>query len=242
MTYVNQIKTTIQETLDEYREVDSVSPTLLWEMVKLKVREKSLLYPKIKKKQTKEREIDLEQTIAKLEEEIDKRNLDDAQTSRIDEKIYKQKREFEKIIEERTKGTILRSKTKWYNEGEENTKYFLNLEKRHYKQIVISQIKISENQFVTSNEEIGNECVPFFKSLYESRCKADEVLDTFVFFDGENDTILTDHEREACEGPVTKKECLDALKTMESDKTPDADDEYEYEFFGMTYPPLLLMH
>jgi len=43
MTYVNQIKTTIQETLDEYREDDSVSPTLLWEMVKLKVREKSLL-------------------------------------------------------------------------------------------------------------------------------------------------------------------------------------------------------
>ena len=138
-------------------------------------------------------------------------------------KNYKQKREFEKVIEERTKGAILRSKTKWYNEGEKNTKYFLNLEKRHYKQSVISQIKISENQFVTSNEEIGNECVSFFKSLYESRCMADEVLDTSVFFDGENDTILTDHEREACEGPVTKKECLDALKTMESDKTPGTD-------------------
>jgi len=115
MSYVNQIKATIQETLDEYREDDSVSPTLLWEMVKLKVREKSLLYAKTKKKQTKEREIDLEQTIAKLEEEIEKRNLDDAQTSHIGEKIYKQKREFEKIIEERTKGAMLRSKTKWYN-------------------------------------------------------------------------------------------------------------------------------
>ena len=52
----------------------------------LKVREKSLLYAKTKKKQTKEREIDLEQTIARLEEEIDKRNLDDAQTSHIEEK------------------------------------------------------------------------------------------------------------------------------------------------------------
>ncbi|KAL9982000.1 hypothetical protein ACROYT_G010777 [Oculina patagonica] len=222
-TYVNQIKATIKETLDEYSEDNSVRPTLLWEMVKLKVREKSLLYAKTKKKQTKEREIDLEQSIAKLEEEADKRNLDDVQTSHIEEEIDKQKRELEKIIEERTKGAILRSKTKWYNEGEKNTKYFLNLEKRHYKQSAISQIKISENQFVTSNEEIGNECVSFFKSLYESRCMADELLDTSVFFDGENDTILTDHEREACEGPVTKKECLDALKTMESEKTPGTD-------------------
>ena len=39
-------------------------------------------------------------------------------------------RELEKIIEYKTKGAILRAKCRWYNEGEKNTKYFLNLEKR----------------------------------------------------------------------------------------------------------------
>ena len=86
------------------------------------------LYAKTKKKQTKKREIDLQQIIAKLEEEADKRNLDDAQTSHIEEEIYELKRELEKIIEERTKGAILKSKTKCYNEGEDNTKYFLKTE------------------------------------------------------------------------------------------------------------------
>ena len=35
---------------------------------------------------------------------------------------------LEKLVEHRTKGAILRSKIVWYNEGEKNTKYFLNLE------------------------------------------------------------------------------------------------------------------
>ena len=39
--------------------------------------------------------------------------------------------ELEKIIEYRTKGSILRARCRWHNEGEKNTKYFLNLEKRH---------------------------------------------------------------------------------------------------------------
>ena len=38
LDYVNQIKTTIQETLDEYKNDESVNPSLLWEMIKLKVR------------------------------------------------------------------------------------------------------------------------------------------------------------------------------------------------------------
>ena len=45
------------------------------------------------------------------------------------EKLNDLKAELEKIIELRTKGAILRSQIRWYNEGEKNTKYFLNLEK-----------------------------------------------------------------------------------------------------------------
>ena len=127
INYVNQITATIQETRDEYREDDSVSPSLLWEMIKLKVREKSLSYSKTRKKQTKQRETEPEQKIAKLEEELDNSNLNDAHISHVEKEINEQKLELEKIIEDRTKDAILRSKTKWYNEGEKNTKYFLNL-------------------------------------------------------------------------------------------------------------------
>ena len=103
-------------------------------MIKLKVREKSLRYSKIKTKQAKQREISIEQTIAKLQEELDNINTDDTLPSHLEEKLNESRLKLEKIVEFRTKGAILRSKTRWYNEGEKNTKYFLNLEKRHYKQ------------------------------------------------------------------------------------------------------------
>ena len=49
LDYVNQIKATIRETYDEYKNDESVNPSLLWEMIKLEVHEKSLRYSKKKK-------------------------------------------------------------------------------------------------------------------------------------------------------------------------------------------------
>lgn len=34
------------------------------------------------------------------------------------------KEQLESLIEYKTKGAIIRSKSRWYNEGEKNTKYF----------------------------------------------------------------------------------------------------------------------
>ena len=68
---------------------DSVNPSLLWEMVKLKVREKSLHYSKIKKKPTNQREKELEQSIAKLED--DNRYANDPQLSNLEEQLNKKK-------------------------------------------------------------------------------------------------------------------------------------------------------
>ena len=71
------------------------------------------------------------------------------------------KTELEKIIEYRIKGAMLRAKCRWHNKGERNTKYFLNLEKRHLKNCVISQLKIEENECVKSDKEILHHCENF---------------------------------------------------------------------------------
>ena len=112
LDYINQIKETIQETFHEYRDDDFVNLSLLWEMIKLKVREKSLSYAKHRKKQTKQHDMELEQSIVKLEEKLDNGNLTESHTSHLEDEIDKQKLEYEKIIEYRTKGAVLRSKAK----------------------------------------------------------------------------------------------------------------------------------
>ena len=217
INYINQIKATIPETQEEYREDDIVNPSLLWEMIKLKVREKTLTYSKNRKKQTKQGETELEQGIAKLGEELDKRNHSDTQVSDLEEEINKQKLELEKI-----KGTILRSKTKWYNEGEKNTKYFLNLEKRHYKQSTIGQIKIGDNTFVTSDGHILNECASFYKNLYESKNTTGNCLIRPYSLVVKTAQPLRNTNRMLAKDCFLKK-CLEALKTMESEKTPGTD-------------------
>ena len=52
------------------------------------------------------------------------------QKTDAEEKLEQCKNEVEKIIEYQTKGTIIRTKSRWYNESEKYTKYFLTLEKR----------------------------------------------------------------------------------------------------------------
>ena len=134
-------------------------------MIKLKVCEKTLRYSKIKTKQAKQREIYVEQTIATLQEELNNRNIDDMLSSHLEEQLNESRLELKKIIEFRTKGAILRSKTRWYNEGEKNTKYFLNLAKRHYNQGTISQIKLNDQEFASSDEKILTNAYLFTKTF-----------------------------------------------------------------------------
>ena len=115
---------------------------------------------------------------AMLEKRLDNTCSNDPPVSQnVTERIKILKEELEKIIEYRTKGAILRSKSRWYNEGEKNTKYFLNLEKRHFKQGTISQLKLSDGVFVISDKDILSECESFYKDLYASK------IDNSVNFD-----------------------------------------------------------
>ena len=188
-------------------------------MIKLKIREASIHYAKNKSKKIREREKALEKTISRLEKEIDKETSEPGNVDLV-EKLNDLKSELEKIIELRTKGAILRSKIRWYNEGEKNTKYFLNLEKRHCKEGTISQLKQDAKNFVTSDQEILAECQSFYMNLYAANVHAHPLIDPSDFFRHKNDTVLNEEEQKTCKGSPTEKECLAALKTMETGKTP----------------------
>ena len=149
----------------------------------MKVREKSISYAAAKNYKTKFREDILYKEISSLEKELDKNTaLSDTQKSLLQSKLDNLRSEMEEIIEYRTKGAMLRSRTQWHNEGEKNTKYFLNLEKRHYRQGTISRLKKCENDFATTDKEILHECESFFKDLYSSKMKTDSILPENNFF------------------------------------------------------------
>ena len=191
----------------------------------MKVREESLNYGITKKRKISRKEEEIEKSIATLEKCLTEEYVNEYQKQKVWSNLEAKKCKLETIIEYRTKGAIVRSKSQWYNEGEKNTKYFLNLEKRHCKQGTITQLKINDNDLVYTDKEILNECVSFYQSLYSSKADADirdDSVDCF-FTQQQNEKSLNDDEKLLCEGLLNRKECSDALKSMKSDKSPGTD-------------------
>ena len=63
-----------------------------------------------------------------------------------------------------------------------NSKYFLSLEKRHYKNGVISQLKLGDNEFAISDKEILSECEAFYRNIYSSKADYDNSRINDLFF------------------------------------------------------------
>ena len=70
---------------------------------------------------------------------------------------------------------------------------------------------MSDTDFITPDNEILNDCETCYRNIYNSKTNS---LD-FRSLDPE--------EKEKCEGPLTKTECLQALKSMNWEKTPGSD-------------------
>ena len=110
---------------------------------------------------------------------------------------------------------MLRSKSRWYNEGEKNTKCFLNLEKRHCKQGTITQLKGSDKVSIQSDEEILHECEAFYKNLYGLKVQVNDYPQDFFPATRE---VLSEESKQHCEDLLSLKECLEAVNGMATEK------------------------
>ena len=184
----------------------------------MKIRETSIEFGRINKRKMFQKQDDIEKTIKILEEQT--ANIDATDCQNVWSELEKKRRELETIIEYQTKGAILRSKSRWYNEGEKNTKYFLNLEKRHCKQGTITQLKVNDKDLIQSDREILHECKTFYKNLYSSKVQVNDYPE--VFFPPARE-VLSEERKQHCEGFLSSKECLEALNGMATEKTPGTD-------------------
>ena len=223
LEYINLIKETINEVSNDYKEDETVDAILLWDVMKMQIRANSIKYAKQQKAKQKQTEKTLETEILKLELKLED-NISDDEKCETRTKLEVKKQNLEQVISYKTQGSIIRSRTRWYNEGEKNTKYFFGLEKRHYNSKTIRNLKIDDNTVLNTDQEILNEARRFYQTLYTSNsCSSQEITGEDLFFQQNNQCKISDDERKLCEGLLTAAECLESLKTMESNKTPGTD-------------------
>ena len=223
LEYVNLIKEIINEVSNDYKEDETVDAVLLWDVMKMQIRANSIKYAKEQKAKQKQTEKTLETEILKLEQMLED-NISDNEKWEIRTKLEIKKQRLEQVILYKTQGSIIRSRARWYNEGEKNTKYFFGLEKRHFNGKTVRNLKIDDNTVLNTDQEILHEARRFYQTLYSSKNSSSQKdIGEDLFFQQSNHCKISDDERKLCDGLLTAAECLESLKTMEPNKTPGTD-------------------
>jgi len=112
---------------------------------------------------------------------------------------------------------------RWFEQGECNTKYFLNLEKRNFCQKSVTKLKLKDDTYTYDQFDILQEEKQFYESLYTSKNVDAGKFAHSPFFKQDNITPLSQEDKLACENPISTNECLNALKEFTNNKTPGTD-------------------
>jgi len=223
--YKNNIIQVINQTKQEYSEL---KPTLLWEMVKIRVKEASIRFctalTRSQRKETKE----LERQLAEIEDImiISYEPLENQRLSRIKDRL---KEIYDETYLNKAKAAQVRSKARYIEEGERSTSFFLSLEKRHQISNSICSVEKDDGSVTTDTTDIIGETRSFYERLYTSKRISQEDIDRYL----QNITpikLLSEEEAGLCEGDITEAECLKALNKMKPGKSP-GDDGLPYEFY-----------
>ena len=204
--YIDLINSVITSTLSLREE----SPSIQWEALKVKVKEASVKYAKLQKSEQIIVLSQLSEAVNGYEERLPL-NLEE-------NKLYENtKAEYEEKIIEKVQGIMFRSKAKWYEQGERNTKYFFSLEKARYNAKTCYKLIDDKGDEIVTPEGILEEERKFYEKLYEK--------DHGVHFNLPNiyGVHVPQEERQKQQEQITLEQLGIALKTMNNNKTPGQD-------------------
>ena len=142
----------------------------------MEIRSFTIFFSKRRAKQRRNDEEMLQQELCNLQRII---GLDPSGENMS--KFYNVKFKLNQLSLLKTKGAMTRSKARWCEQGERNSKYFYRLERRNHSTKYISELKLSDKTTITKPKEILNEEYRFYKELYTSTGVSpdDQLFDNF---------------------------------------------------------------
>ena len=225
----------MHETIQEYSDDNienttdpeiklKIDDSLFLETFLMKVRGKSISFSSFLKKKINDKTCKLEFQIKNCEDAI-RKNFQSIDEPTLSE-LSKLKIELQQIKEEELRGTLLRNRVLWYEEGKKPTKYFCHLENRNYVSKSINKIITDKNEEISDGDQILLELRNFYKNLYALNKKQENNgnLQNLIT------PMLSEQMRDNLEKEIEEKEISLAVKSMKNNKSPGLDG-FPIDFF-----------
>ena len=135
-------------------------------------------------------------------------------------KVEQAKNDLKIILEHKGQGARVRSRVRWFEEGEQSTKYFYSLEKRNAKDKAWEEIKDENGQTRRGITDILETQVKFYSNLYTSEETNKQYKERFL---KSMDAKLDRDDRVMLDEAITFTELSNALKKMKNNKSPGPD-------------------
>ena len=209
--YVTGIHKVVENVLAEF-ECTNISRRIIWDILKLKVKEFSIRYCKLKACEKRCRIREVERRLKMLRNEL-------SHTVCEERRILEE--ELDLLYTNKAKGAQVRSRAEWVEQGEKNNKFFLQLERSKQMANTIHCLRIGEKE-EASSIDILKEISEFYSNLYKSVSINHEDIESYL-----NEVrlpqVLTDRQKTLCEGLPSEKEIVDVIESMKLGKAPGYD-------------------
>ena len=198
----------LDKTIDSLNEK---APKDKWEKIKERIKKVSSDFSR---KKSSENSLVIEQLSEKVNE-MEENFLGDQCVP--NELLLSTKQELEEKLLERVRGLIFRSKVRWHEGGEKNTKYFFSLEKARYNAKTSFKIITDNGEELTDSKKILDCQREFYQNLYQA--------DQGVLFEMQNkfNVFVPNSIREQQNIHFSVEHVGKAMIMMKNDRTPGED-------------------
>ena len=234
--FVDSVKTEINRTKNMSH---ILNPVLLWESLKAQIRGLSMQFSKT---------ASLKNNLEKHNLTIKLKSIEDAisagdSSNFLEGQLLKAKSELEVFTLAESRGARIRAGIKYAELGEQNNRFFLNLEKSRSVSNTIFKLKDENNIEYSTSKNILLYLKQYYEAIYKNiPCDKNFDLNNNIFLNKANIQTLNDADKEANDLEISLEEVLRALKLMKNDSSPGMDGipTEVYKFFWNDLKDILL--
>jgi len=195
-----------------------MSKKVFWEILKIRIRDVCIKYSTNRIHNRKKRKRELQDYIDEINQQL-------MNGVSVDNDLLERKEKYKELLddmyEEECKGSQIRSKVQWIEQGEKCTKFFLQLEKKRQANNVIYEVIDDSGNIVNDNLEVLKIITGYYDNLYKSENISDNSID--LYLKQVASPKLSSKQRDECDKELSYEELYDVISKLKTGKSPGTD-------------------